>query len=84
MCNYSANSLLDIISFLFVSLEVFYQIIYKPLKQDHVDFDNILDFFAILNALSRNTLLAAVLLFKSSESPWDILCWKQTLLYSIQ
>ena len=43
-CNSSANSLLEIISFLLPLPEVFYQKIYKPLKQVHVDIHHISDF----------------------------------------
>ena len=36
-------------------------------------------FFAMLSALSHNTLSAAVLLGQSLNSPSDLLCWKQAL-----
>ena len=41
LCNSSANSLLEIFSFLTVPLDVFYQKIYKPLMQVHVDIHHI-------------------------------------------
>ena len=44
MCNASANSLLEMISFSTVPPEVFYQKVYKPLKQCYVDIHHILDF----------------------------------------
>ena len=65
----SANALLEIISFLTFPPEIFYQKIYKPLKHVHVDIYHNFLFLAILNALSLNTLSAAVLLFKSLKSP---------------
>ena len=37
LCNYSASFLLDVISFLTVPPEVFYQNIYKLSKQIHVE-----------------------------------------------
>ena len=44
LCNSSVNSLLDIISFLSLLPEVFYQDVYKPLKEVHADIHHILDF----------------------------------------
>ena len=44
LCNSSANSLLQIISFLIPLPEVFLSKIYKPLKQDLFDIHHILDF----------------------------------------
>ena len=44
LCNSSANSLLEIISFLIVPPEIFYQKNYESLKQVHVDIHRILDF----------------------------------------
>ena len=44
LCNSSADSLLDIIPFVTVPPEVFYQKIYKPLQQVHVGIHHILDF----------------------------------------
>ena len=44
LCNSFANSLLDIISFLTVPPEVFYQNIYNPFKLVHVDIHHISDF----------------------------------------
>ena len=41
----SANSLLEIFSFLIVHQKFFCQKIYKPLKQDHVDVNHIWDFW---------------------------------------
>ena len=43
LCNASANSLLEMISFLTVPSDVFYQKVYKPLKQCYVDIRHILD-----------------------------------------
>ena len=43
LCNSSADSLLDIISFLIPLPEAFNQKIYKPLKQDLFDTHHILD-----------------------------------------
>ena len=54
------NSWFDIFSFLTEPPEVLCRKIFKPLKQAHVDIHRILDFLAILNALSRNTLSEAV------------------------
>ena len=45
LCNFAANSLLEIFSFVTVSPEVFYQNIYKPLKQFHDDIHHISDFY---------------------------------------
>ena len=76
LCNSSDNSLLEVISFLITDLfasvaaplEVFYQKIYKPLKQVHI-YPSYFGFLAILNALLCNTLSATVLLVKSLKSP---------------
>ena len=43
LCNSSANSLLEIFSFWHHFQRIFYQNIYKPLKQVHVDTHYILD-----------------------------------------
>ena len=68
MCNSSANSLLELFSFLIPLPEAFYEKIYKLLKQDLFDIHHIFLSLAILNALSGNTLSANVLLFKSLKS----------------
>ena len=44
LCNSSANSFLDIISFLIVPPHFFYQKIYQPLKQFYVNSHHIVDF----------------------------------------
>ena len=44
LCNSFANSLLEIILFLTIPINVFYQKLYWPLKQVHVDNHHILDF----------------------------------------
>ena len=44
LCNFSPNSLLEIISSLTALSEIFYQKIYRPLNQVHVDIHHILDF----------------------------------------
>ena len=67
--NSFANCLFEIFSFLIPLPEEFLQKNYKPLKEVHLDIHHILDFLTILNALSRNTLSAAFLLFKSLKSP---------------
>ena len=43
LCNFSANSILDMISFLIASPEVFYEKMCKPLKQDLIDTHQMLD-----------------------------------------
>ena len=44
LCNASVISLLDIISFLTGPQEIFFQKIYKPLKQDSIDIHHISNF----------------------------------------
>ena len=53
LCNSSSNCWSDIFSFLMPSPEVFLSKIYKLLKQDPFDIHHILDFSAVLNALSH-------------------------------
>ena len=81
LCNSSAICLLDIISFLIAPAEAFLsKKIYKPLIEASPRwYLSCFAFLAILNALSRKTLSAIVLLFKSSKSPEATSCWKQAL-----
>ena len=61
--NSSPNSLLEIISFLTVPHEFFYQKRFKPLKQVYVISIRFCIFLAKLNSLFRNNLKVVALLF---------------------
>ena len=62
------------------SRSFFIKKIYKPLIEASPRwYLSYFAFLAILNALSRKTLSAIVLLFKSSKSPEATSCWKQAL-----
>ena len=69
LCNYSADSLLYIISFLIAPTEPFLSKNLLTIETSRHWYPSYYGFLAILNALSGNTLSAFVLLFKSSKSP---------------
>ena len=80
LCNSSGNSLLDIISFLTVPTKVFYQQKFKNSCSECTLITVIFWVFSNINALSRNTLSAAVLLFKNLQKPYHV----ETKLYLIR